>query len=677
MKRTIRNSGAWLAALLLTGITIAGCDGGSTPAAKGGAAMAITTEDKFKAPPGADPSVTAELGGNGFEKIAADSGWKTNTMTPDQFSLISDTNAVKGGQITFHMTEFPATFRAMGKDENTEATRFIYGMVYENLIGVNPLNYEFLPGLASHWKVGADGQTYWFRIDPRARFSDGHPVTTEDVIATYKLGLDPGILSPYTNSFYAGFDTPVVVSKYVFHVRSKEKNWKNMLYFGGMTVLPAHVIGGVKGEEYLKKYQYDMPPGTGNYVVLPEDVKKGQSITLTRRTNYWGKDDPLSRGSNNFDKLKILIIQDENLAYEKFRAGELDFMVVSRAQWWHTKFNFDEIKNGWIQKRKVFTDDPVGFGGLAFNTRKEPFSDERIREAITLLFNRKQIVEKVLYNEYLINYSYYPNSPYENPNNPHLDYNPERAGQLLDEAGYTQRNAEGLRMKNGKPFVIDFPTLQQLSHVITPIEEDFRKAGVKLNIRYVDGVTQFKLMNDRNFDMIYTSWGGLLFPNPISSFKSDLADKPNTNNVTGIKNPRIDAICEEEQVTFDPAKRIRLLQELDSILVASKHYALNWYAPFSRYVYWNKFGHPQWYIGKLGDYKSIIGSWWYDAEKATKLAEAKKSGGKLEVGPLEVKFWPEYNKQHPMVMVSDFSAEKKPEGAATDTASNSTKPSMK
>lgn len=635
-------------ASLLAAVTFVACGGGGdkktggdTPAMQ---SMAVATEDKFKVPAGADPSVPDSLGGNGFEKLAEAQGWKTSTIAAEQLRYITDTAAKKGGQITFSMTEFPATFRAYGKDENTEATRFIYGMVYESLIGTNPLTYEFLPGLATHWKIDPDAQTYYYRINPNARFSDGHPVTSEDVLATYKLMSDPGILSPYTNSFAKEFDPPVAVSKYIVKVHSKEKNWKNMLYFGGNTILPAHIIGNIDGKTYLEKYQYEMPPGTGPYVVLSNDVKNGQSITITRRSNWWGKDDPLNRGAYNFDKVKILIVGDEGVAYDKFVAGEMDFQVISRAQWWKTKYNFDKIKQGVVQKRKVFTDDAVGFGGLAFNTRRVPLDDIRVRKAITMLFNRKQILEKVLYNEYLPLYSYYPNSPYENPRNPKTEYNPEEAGRLLAEAGYTQRNSEGILMKDGKPLEFDMPAQQQLSHVLTPIVEDFKRGGVKLNLRFVDGVTQFKLVNSRDFDISYQQWGGLLFPNPISSFEGKLADQDNTNNITGIKNKRIDEICKLEQTMFDPAQRITLLQELDSILVAENHYALNWYAPFTRIAYWNKFGHPEWYLGKISDWKSIIANWWYEPSLAAKV----KNGETMEAGATDVTFWPEYNKQHPM-----------------------------
>lgn len=673
MKRSAWISGVGLALLLTTLIPLVGC-GGKKSGGGGTKPQAIVMPKKFNVPPGADKSVPAELGGEGFEKIAADSGWQTAPLTSEERQLIADSNAKKGGDVTTGMVEYPATFRAYGKDENTTETRAIYGLVYEPLLQTNPLSLDYLPCLATHWKVGADGQTFYFRMNPNARFSDGHPVTTEDVLASYKLGKDPGILEPYTNTFYDGFDPPVAISKYIVSVRSKTKNWKNMFYFAGRPVLPAHVIGGITGKEYLEKYQYEMPTGSGPYAVLSSDIKKGNSVTLTRCSDWWENDDPIYRYWYNFDKIKFVVVRDENLRFEKFMAGEIDFYFVNRASYWIEKFkNKDLVDRGIIQRRKIYNDKPTGFGGVAFNTLRAPFNDPKIRRAFTLLFNRKDLVEKLMYNEYVLSDSYYPNSIYANPNNPKQQYDPAAAAQLLAEAGYTSRNGDGILVKNGQPLSVDMLVTADQIRIVTPYQQELQKAGIKVNFRQVDNTSIFKMALEKNFTMMFQQWGGIIYPNPISSFHSRLVG-PNSNNVTGFKNARADELMDREQITFDQDERVKIIRELDSILVAENNYALGYHVPFVRIAYWNKFGVPNFTLGRISDYDEALFQWWYDPEKAaTAKSGINDKSVKMDIGETNVMFWPEWDKKYPTGHMSPPPA-KPSAGAPTH---DSAKPSLK
>lgn len=653
MKLSSWTSGMRLSALLFMAVAVAGCPGNDKDKETSGKgageiqSQAVTMPKTYNGPASPDPSVSAALGGAGFEALAADSGWQTTSLTPEEFKYIADTNAKKGGEISFAVSEYPATFRAYGKDENTQATRTIYGLVYETLLGINPITLEFLPSLATHWKVGADGQTYYFRINPQAQFSDGYPVTSEDVIATYKLGSDPGILQPYTNTFFGGFEAPVAVSKYIVSVRSKEKNWKNMFYFAGTPILPAHVIGTIDGKTYLDKYQYEMPPGTGPYVVRNEDIKKGNSVTVTRRSDWWGSNLAYNRGTYNFDKIKMVVVRDENLMLEKFKNGEIDLYPVARASYWVEKFKFDEVNRGLIQRQKIYNNNPVGFGGIAFNTKRPPFNDPKLRQAITLLFNRKDLVAKLMFNEYELSDSYYPNSVYANPNNPKQEYNPEKAGQILAEAGYTQRNNEGILVKNGQPLSIDMLVTQDQIRIVTPFQQDLQKAGIKVNFRTVDATTRFKMITEKNYSMSFMQWGGIIYPNPISSFHSNLAGaSTSSNNITGFANARADELIDREQVTFDQAERVKILRELDSILVAENTYALAYHAPHIRIAYWNKFGMPEYTIGRISDWDAAFAQWWYDADKAATVKKGRSDKSvKMEIAPLENRYWTNFDKQ--------------------------------
>jgi microcin C transport system substrate-binding protein len=592
-------------------------------------------------------AVPAALGGVGFEKIAAAEGWASGSLRDEDLHLVADANAIKGGTITVSIDEYPATLRAYGKDEEMQDTRAINELVYQTLLETNPLDLGFRPALASHWKIDTAKQTYYFRIDPAARFSDGRPVTSADLIASYDLGSDPGILSPATNAFYQGYDRPVAVSPYMVSVRSKSRSWKDLLYFATATpILPAHVIGNLTGREYLTRYNFSMPAGSGPYIVTAANIDRGRSITLTRRADWWGAKKEVNRGRYNFDSIRLVVIRDERLQLERFKKGETDIYLVRRAQFWVEEFNFDEARRGLVIKQKVYNDGPTGFAGIAFNTRQAPFDDIRIRKAVGMLFNKKQIVERVMFNQYDMVNSLYPGSEYENPNNPKQEYNPQRASQLLAEAGYTSRNAEGILVRNGEPFEVDMLIYRDQERFLVPFQMDMQQAGIKVNLRTMDQMTWFTMLKEQNYQMALMGWGGLIHPNPKTSFHSDLADHTPSNNITAFSDPRVDQIVEAEQTEFDPARRRAMLREMDSIFSASYHYAYSWYAPYQRVVYWNRFGMPEYVLGRIGDWRDLLELWWVDPKKEEQLARARRERSVVMEHPASEanRFWKEWRR---------------------------------
>lgn len=727
-------------------------------------------------PPGALPDVPPELGGEGF----TGEGWQCNF----DYEPTSDPRAKKGGSFTWALYEFPATLRTLGKDSNSQLLFIIDNLVYEGMIGNHTLTMKFVPSLATHWKVSEDKRTFSFRLNPNARFADGSRLTSEDVIASWKLRIDKGILAPYSNMLWEKFEEPIAVSPYIVSVKSRELNWRFFIYFGGMNIMPAKYIGSllfylidfpdigalavklrdakdpvsqfihdelseetiallnnpsmdflssdsvkrvildelnviiqgeniydeqrfagielsqeikdlmkkveegvsgdmeeeiendmtlvrlnkyllraaypseiakavhpevITGKGYMKKYQYRMPPGSGPYELEHHTIIKDKQMTLRRRWDYWDEANPKGVGSANFEKLKFVIVNDERLMFEKFKKGEMDAYQIGRAQWWVEETNFENIRRGLVQKRKIYNDDPQGTSGLVFNMREEPFKDIRVRQAFVHLFNREKMIDQLFFNEYDFIDSYYPGGTYENPDNPKYRYDPDRAIQLLKEAGWSERNSEGwLVNSNGNVFELEMSYASRGSaRFLTVFQEDLQKVGIKLELKQSTGPTMFKMVNERKFKIHWQAWGGLFFPNPENVWTSRIADPDNTNNLAGVKNERIDELCKEYNVCFDTDRRVEIIREIDGILMEIQPYALAWYAPFHRILYWNKFGHPDYYFARTSDWRSILTLWWYDEEKIKKLEEAKKDNSiQLEVGETEMLYWPEYNAEH-------------------------------
>ena len=590
---------------------------------------------------GPDKSVPPEMGGPGFEQIAEEQGWQTSK---DYFRYKSP-NVQKGGRFTYALADFPTTLRPEGKDSNSTVNSMIKGHMYERLLGLD-IDFELAPSLASHWKIGEDKQTFWFRIDPRAYWSDGKPVCAEDVLYTHRLMVDKDILAPYANILFAKYEEPEVVSKYIVKVKAKELNWRLFLYFGAMTdIYPAHILKKYTGKEFLKAFHFNFMPNTGPYMVREADIKKGQSLTLTRRKDYWDKENSLY--GSNFDKIKIKIVRDERLHFEKFKKGELDLYVVGRAQWWKEECNFDSVQRGIIQKRKVYTKIPQGFQGLAMNMKKAPFDDQRVRLAMAYLFNRQKLIEKLFYNEYLHMDSYYPNSAYANPENPIRRYDPDKALTLLAEAGYKDKNDKGVLVdEKGQPLEFDIMIVQSWNRIMTVIQEDYKQAGVKMNIKFGTPATISQLTLEKKFKITWQAWGAAAFPNPEASWGSELADLPNNNNICGVKSERIDEIAKEYSVCYEQKERERLIQEVDGILMEQVPYALGWYGPFTRVLYWNKFGQPKSYLSRRGDWRGISSLWWYDPQKDQAMeATMKDKNIKLPVGETMVTFWEDFDQK--------------------------------
>jgi microcin C transport system substrate-binding protein len=631
--------------------------GGGDEAPGAGAAGSITSnsnaslnKDDYpvfpEADAGADPSVTAEQGGKGF----TGQGWETNTS----FDMPGDPRAAKGGTLRDYMPDFPGTLRTDGPENNSFFNYAVVSMVYETLLGIDTNTLNYVPNLATHWQVSADKMTYKFRLNPNARFSDGTPVTAEDVVATYDFMMDKTLQDPSAQLTYSKFERPVAESKYIVSVKSKVLNWRNFLYFSGLMIRPAAVLKTLNGEKYVKDYNFKLLPGSGPYVIREEDINKGNSIAVRRRTDFWNEKGRMNVGLYNFDELRFTVVRDEKLHFEMFKKGELDYYVVSRAQEWVQETDFENVKRGLVQKRKIFNSQPWGYTGFAFNTRRAPFDDIRVRKALTVLVNRPLMIEKLAFNEYVPNNSYSPASIYENPDNPKNLYDPQAAVKLLAEAGWKDRDSQGRLVNKGQPLTVEMIyDTKTFEKYLTVYQEDLRNVGITLNLRFVTPETAFKLEHgDRQFQMILTSWGGLLFPNPETSFHSSLADQKNNNNITGFKNTRVDELCKKYDVSFDAQERINIIREIDGIVANDYQYALLWTGPFTRVLYWNKFGAPKGYWSRTGDYSGAAGGagllqmWWADSTKAAELdAALKDPAKKMEVGGVEDRYWIEFDQK--------------------------------
>ena len=595
-----------------------------------------------------DTQTKPEEGGYGFEQIAEDMGYTTYEWNESvDKTFFGDPKASKGGTLNYIHSLFPRTMRVLGQNSSQVLnSRTILALCYQGLLSQHPTTLEFIPALASHWKISDDKMTFEFRINPDARWWDGRQVTSEDVIATWDLRMDETILSPAEQITYGKFERPVAKSKYLVSVKSKTVNWRNFLYFSTMALHPHHILKDLDGTAFLEEYAFSVIPGTGPYILKDENIKNQESYTFERRDDFWAAKSPFNRYKYNFDKIKVSVVKDNDaLQYEKFKKGEQDIFNVQRSRRWIEETDFEATKNGWVKKQRVFSEKPAGTSGYYFNMRQWPFDDKRVRYAFCYLYDREKMNKEMYYSEYGMMNSLYSGSIYENKNNNPCKHNPSEAVRLLKEAGYTTRNSDGWLVHSETNRVLSFEIVIQKTsaYMVTPVQQMLKEYGIDMQIKFMDYNTMIKNVNARNFNVCLLAYSGLVYPNPEGSLRSTLADQDDNNNVWGFKSPRVDELLDEYDICFDQKRRVDIIREIDGIFSDVHPIAFSIARNYSRMMWWDKFGYPEWMFSRyVGEYWDSLYYWWYDGSKDSNLKDAIETGKSLPVKPIDMKYWPTY-----------------------------------
>lgn len=576
----------------------------------------------------------------GAAKGAAD---ETGEWVVPKPRALGDVRAAKGGTMQTTIPSWPENIRSYGTGSNTYLNSVIDGLCFESLLRIDPNTLEFVPQLASSWRISTDQMTFRFRLDPRAKWGDGTPVTSADVVATYRLIADETTTDPmFRAAIVDKMHEPEPVGDREFVVRCKTKDWRNFITLSGMVVLPDHEVGDLKGEEYLEKYNFRLPTGSGPYALSEKDVLNNESITLTRRTDHWGAGDEYNRGLNNIDRIRFLVVRDDRQAFDMAVKGDIDFYVVYTSKWWVEDLKgLESVEKGWLVPQKIYTQHPAGIQGLALNMRKAPLDDARVRRALALLFDRSTMVEKFAYGEYELLKSYFPGGPHENPENVLSKYDPREAVRLLEESGWKEVGADGIRTKGGARLRIQLTySTEGLGKYFTTYKEDAKKAGVEIDLNLMDHSTQWKNQQERKFEMVSAAYGATLFPSPRSEWHSKMADQEGSNNLTGFRSAEVDGLVDEYDGEFDAGKRSVLMRRIDGLVSAADPYVLGWNAPYDRILYWRKFGTPETVLPRYGDWRSVFSTWWVDPRLQEETAAARKSGASVSpVPPRTLRPW--------------------------------------
>ena len=494
-------------------------------------------------------------------------------------------------------------------------------------LGITPADDQetVYPLLAEKFETPEDNSYLGFILNPKARFSDGSPVTADDVVFSFNSLINKG--SPIYKFYYADVDyVKKISSRHVrFYFKKDIKNRELPLILSSLKIFSAKDF---KDKEYDKPIL--VPPlGSGPYIV--KEFEQGRFITLKRNPNYWAKDLPTCKGFYNFDEIKYDYYQDTTVTLQALFAGNIDVRTEYIAKSWATGYNNELINTGKIKKQAVPHKRPAAEQFFAFNTRKEKFKDPKVRQAIDFAFNFPWANKNLFYEQYKRLYSFFANTRFAAHGIPkgleaeilsaQKDLPPEilttpiesifrddklsdrenlkKAVQLLKEAGYDFINEKMCNTKTGEPLefeiIINSANGNTFTRVLLPFIENLRKIGIKATPRVLEINTYKNKMDKFDFDMVIAGFNGTSIPGSEQRhlWSSQTADIEGSNNIIGIKNPVIDDLIQKIIETKNNELYTAYIRALDRVLLFNHYVIFNWYTDTDRIAYWDKFAFPK------------------------------------------------------------------------------------
>ena len=503
------------------------------------------------------------------------------------------------------------------------AIQQIRGFVVESLMARGYDEPFTLYGLLAKSIETDDARSYvTFRLDPKARFSDGRPVLAEDVLFSWNLLRDHG--RPNHRQYYAKVTKADALDPLTVRFDLSGANDRELpLILGLMPILPRHATNIATFEETTMSG----PVGSGPYRVSA--VKPGASMTLTRNPEYWGRDLPVNRGSWNFDEIRLDFYREANGLFEAFKRGLYDFRVETEPLRWHDGYDFPAARKGEMIRDTIKTGVPQPSEFLVFNTRRPAFSDTKVRQALTLLFDFEWINRNYFFGLYARSPSYFAGSELSaygrtaddrerellKPFASHIEPNildgsyrlPVSDGSgrdrstlrsalsLLSQAGY-DLDGTVLRQRATKA-ALSFEilvTTRDDERIALAYQRDLRRAGIEASVRVVDPVQFDQRRLAFDFDMMPSRWDQSLSPGNEQSFYwgSEAADLQGTRNYMGARDPAIDALIAAMLEARERTAFVSAVRALDRTLM-SGFYAIPLFNVVEQWIArWNRVERP-------------------------------------------------------------------------------------
>ncbi len=546
---------------------------------------------------------------------------------------IASAQARKGGLYTSWGGPFPKSLNYWL--DNWHLSGEIMGLLFESLLGLHATRNEAVGVLAQSWTQAPDKKSFTFQIHPKARWSNGDPVTAEDVLFYYDTIMNPKHKTSPSRVVLSRFERPQVLNEKTIRIKSKKVYWKAFWDAGFFRAFPKKIWEN----KDFNRINFQFPVVNGPYSIA--ELKRKRYILLKRRGDWWGRIRKYEQHKYNFDYIRYRFMEDRVAALEAFKKRNFDVYPIYTSSLWVQQTGFEAVSKNWVIRQEIYNKAPKSFQGFAINMRLPKFQDVRVRRALCHLLNRTLMNRKLMFEQYFLLNSYFPDlyPKNKNPHAPFCLYDPKQAYALLDAAGWKVSSKDGIRRRNGASLQISFLTsMSDLRHTNIYLE-DLKKAGIDASIEQISHATLTQRVNDFKFDLLWQNTGASRLRDPEGLFHSKTANQTASANISGLQDAKVDQILEALKKEKNLNRRNRLFQKLDMRLLELAPYVLLWQADKTRLLYWNRFGRPRYVLDKYNNESAAIAYWWLDKKKDRILKEAQAKDQALSAEPPKV-FYP-------------------------------------
>jgi microcin C transport system substrate-binding protein len=527
------------------------------------------------------------------------------------------------------------------------------GMIYDTLMDTSldepSTAYGLIAETVSH---PADYASVTFVLRKQARFHDGSPVRAEDVAFSLEA---LRAANPFYRAYYRDVAGTDILGPHTIRIRFAARGNRELpLILGQLPILPKAYW--TREGRSLEETTLDPPPGSGPYII--ERINAGRSITYKRNKNYWARDLNVAQGRFNFERIKYEYFGDDTIAFEALKAGDIDYRREFSSRIWATGYDIDAVTQNRLKLETVPLKNGKGMQAFIFNTRRSPFDDARVREALNWAYDFEWTNKNLFYGQYARTGSFFEGSELAatgKPDTAELKFleplrgqipdktfgpriaNPvadgsgnirthlRKARALLEEAGW---KIDAGKLKRGSAqFEMEFLLVQPaFERIVAPYIRNLERLGITARTRIIDPSQYQNRLNNYDFDAVVASFGQSLSPGNEQRdyWSSQSADTPGGKNLIGIRDPAVDALIEKLIFAASRAELVAATRALDRVLLSNHYVVPQWHAPHERLAYWQKLAHPARMPGLALGFPDL---WWHAARAGDgKLKQEAETG---------------------------------------------------